>query len=329
MKQEKRHTYTHLMLERLINIHKEIRDGHYPNTTELARKFNDGKGTATISRDIEFLRDRFYAPIEYDYSRKGYYYTENFEMPINNLSSEKLQTLFAAKHLLEHFKDTPLYEEISNIIDFLTETSLEIDSTFLKRVTLSPVPKFLVDKNLIAEIYRALQENAIIEFDYSGRWNQEISHRKVHPYQLILEDGKYFLYGYSEERSDVRIFSLGNMQNLLVTKETFTLPKDFEFQNRSGGGFFGTFASNFKDEYKIEFYENAREMVKSCLWAENQVIEDDENRKCTIITFTSTQTSKVEEWVLSQGMYAKPLAPKWLVDSWKEHIKGLCKLAGM
>jgi len=174
-----------------------------------------------------------------------------------------------------------------------------------------------------------LQENAIIEFDYSGRWNQEISHRKVHPYQLILEDGKYFLYGYSEERSDVRIFSLGNMQNLLITKETFTLPKDFEFQNRSGGGFFGTFASNLKDEYKIEFYENAREMVKSCLWAENQVIEDDENRKCTIITFTSTQTSKVEEWVLSQGMYAKPLAPKWLVDSWKGHIQGMCKLAGM
>ena len=41
------------------------------------------------------------------------------------------------------------------------------------------------------------------------------------------------------------------------------------------------------------------------------------------------QTSKVEEWVLAQGMYAKPLAPKWLVDSWKEHIQGICKLAGM
>ena len=41
---EKRHKITHLMLERLINIHKEIRDGNYPNTTELAKKFNAGKG---------------------------------------------------------------------------------------------------------------------------------------------------------------------------------------------------------------------------------------------------------------------------------------------
>ena len=36
---EKRQKITHLMLERLINIHKEIRDGNYPNTTELAKKF--------------------------------------------------------------------------------------------------------------------------------------------------------------------------------------------------------------------------------------------------------------------------------------------------
>ena len=118
MKQDKRHTFTHLMLERLINIHKEIRDGKYPNTTELARKFNDGKGISTISRDIEFLRDRFYAPIEYDFVRKGYYYTEKFEMPLNNISPEKIQTLFAAKHLLEHFKNSPIYDEISKIIDF-------------------------------------------------------------------------------------------------------------------------------------------------------------------------------------------------------------------
>ena len=96
------------MLERLINIHKEIRDGNYPNTTELAKKFNDGKGISTISRDIEFLRDRLYAPIEYDYARKGYYYTEQYEMPFNNISSEKVQTLFAAKHLLGILK-IPLF----------------------------------------------------------------------------------------------------------------------------------------------------------------------------------------------------------------------------
>ena len=165
MKQDKRHTFTHLMLERLINIHKEIRDGKYPNTTELARKFNDGKGISTISRDIEFLRDRFYAPIEYDFVRKGYYYTEKFEMPLNNISPEKIQTLFAAKHLLEHFKNSPIYDEISKIIDFLTDTNINYDSEFLDRIAVPPVPEFIVDKEILKKIYEALKLDLIVEFD--------------------------------------------------------------------------------------------------------------------------------------------------------------------
>lgn len=329
MKNEKRHTYTHLMLERLINIHKEIRDGHYPNTTDLAKKFNNGKGISTISRDIEFLRDRFFAPIEYDYIKKGYYYTEQFDMPINNISSEKLQIFFAAKHLLQHFNDTPIYKEISNIIDFLTETSTESDSNFLKRIALPPTPKFIFDKLILNKIYDALKNNQVVEFDYTGRWNTDLYHRKVHPYQLILDDGKYFLYGYAQERNDVRFFSLSNIKNLIVTNEIFILPKDYEFQNHCEGGRLGSFASNNIDNYKIEFYEIARPMVKSCIWAENQVLEDDDERNCTTINFRSSQTFKVEEWVLSQGMYAKPLEPQWLVNAWKEHIKAMCKLAGI
>ena len=325
MKQEKRHTYTHMMLERLINIHKEIKAGKYPNTTDLAKKFNEGKGLSTISRDIEFLRDRFYAPIEYDRFHRGYYYTENFEMPINSVSTDNLQTLFAAKHLLQHFNDSPVYEEISRIIDFLTDTTINTDSLFLERIALPPVPQFIIDKEVLNKIYESIKGNLIVEFDYKGRWNQEESHRKVHPYQLILDDGKYYLYGFSEERNAVRIFSLGNMKNLVVTEQVFKLPKDYKFQNNCGGGKFGAFSTDNKETYKIEFYANARQMVKSCVWAEDQHLQDDDTRDCTTITFTATQTLKIEEWVLSQGMFAKPLEPEWLVKSWKEHAENMYK----
>lgn len=327
MKQDKRHTFTHLMLERLINIHKEIRDGKYPNTTELARKFNDGKGISTISRDIEFLRDRFYAPIEYDFVRKGYYYTEKFEMPLNNISPEKIQTLFAAKHLLEHFKNSPIYDEISKIIDFLTDTNINYDSEFLDRIAVPPVPEFIVDKEILKKIYEALKLDLIVEFDYKGRWNQELSHRRVHPYQLILDDGKYYLYGFSEERNDTRIFSLGNMQNFVITNSSFVLPSGYEFQNHCGGGKFGSFTSKTTEKYKIEFYKYSRPMIKSCIWADDQILEDDDERDCTTLTFTSSQGFKIEELILSQGMYAKPLEPQWLVETWTKHVKGMCNLA--
>jgi hypothetical protein len=48
-------------------IDSEIAAGKYPNTGTLARDYETG--TATISRDIEYMWDMLGAPIEYDYTR--------------------------------------------------------------------------------------------------------------------------------------------------------------------------------------------------------------------------------------------------------------------
>ena len=68
---------TYRMLERISHIHRKIKSGCYPNTKQLAYELESG--LATISRDLDYMRDRMYAPIEYDFTHKGYYYTEDFE----------------------------------------------------------------------------------------------------------------------------------------------------------------------------------------------------------------------------------------------------------
>lgn len=142
-----------------------------------------------------------------------------------------------------------------------------------------------------------------------------------------MDNGNYFLYGFSEERNETRLFSLARIKNPKTTEETFLLPEDFEFEKHCGGGRFGSFSYDELDHYKIEFYENARQMLKDFVWADDQKIHDDETRNCTTIEFSSTQYLKIEEWILSQGCYAKPLEPQWLVDEWKAHIKGMMDLA--
>jgi len=325
MAEQKRHVVTHLMLERLVGIHKKIKSGTYPNTRQLAEEFNEGKGIATISRDIEFLRDRFGAPIEYDSTHRGYYYTEDFDMPLNSISPDKLGPLFAAKMMLSHFKGTPMYDEVSNVIDFLADSVPQGNSEMLKRIALPPTPQLLIEDKTWAVIMNALQSNTIIEFDYNGRWNTETTHRKVHPYQLVLDDGRYFLYGYAEERKDTRLFALSRIRNPKETEESFILPSDYDFTSHCGGGKFGSFSSGKKDYYKIEFYECARQMVKDCIWAEDQKLTDDETRDCTTIEFSSTQFFAIEEWILAQGCYAKPIEPEWIVEDWKDHIREMEK----
>ena len=64
-------------LERVYIIDREIASGRYPNTNELVQcikrasdecECTDYASVATVSRDIEFMKDRYRAPIEYDAS---------------------------------------------------------------------------------------------------------------------------------------------------------------------------------------------------------------------------------------------------------------------
>lgn len=79
---------THLMLERFRIIHRKIKSGSFPNTEDLRQICRDELGLnnklsiATISRDIEYLRNSLEAPIEYDRYHNGYYYTEPFELKL-------------------------------------------------------------------------------------------------------------------------------------------------------------------------------------------------------------------------------------------------------
>lgn len=57
---------------RLLRIDEEIRAGRYPTAEKLAALFEVSR--RTIERDIEFLRDRYNAPIDYDAKRRGYFY---------------------------------------------------------------------------------------------------------------------------------------------------------------------------------------------------------------------------------------------------------------
>lgn len=69
---------THGMIERLLVINNDIGTGKYPNTPKLAKKLE--VSIATISRDVEFLRDRLNAPIEYSFEKKGYYYKRKYQL---------------------------------------------------------------------------------------------------------------------------------------------------------------------------------------------------------------------------------------------------------
>ncbi|UTC98844.1 WYL domain-containing protein [Treponema denticola] len=317
----------HQMLERLIYIHKRIKAGKYPNCTFLSKKLECS--IPTINRDIEFLRDRFLAPIEYDSAKKGYYYTQEYNMPLNSISAKNLIALSSAKILLSNYKGTPIYDDLCNVINLMTFSEIRGNTDFIDRIAVPPALPIIIDETIWNTIYSAMKNNSIIEFDYNGRHNTETTHRRVRPYQILLDDGLCFLFGFCELRNAERLFCLSRIKNLIITDDNFTLPQDYEFSSRCGGGKFGIFISTAIRKYKIRFYGQARQYVKEKTWADDQKITDYDDKGFTEITFSSSQDDIIMRWILAQGADALPLEPKVFADDWKNQIRWMAERAGI
>ncbi|MBQ1971990.1 MAG: HTH domain-containing protein, partial [Treponema sp.] len=60
--------------QRLFQLVEFIRNGNYPNVPMMKKEYEVSR--STIMRDLEFLKNRYNAPIEYSVEHKGYYFSD-------------------------------------------------------------------------------------------------------------------------------------------------------------------------------------------------------------------------------------------------------------
>ena len=319
--------------KRILYIHQQISDGKFPNCKSLADDLECSE--MTIYRDKELLINQFNADIEFDYYKKGFYYSSPFTLPLLETFTEKeIGVLATAKILLSHYKNTPIYEKaeqlINNICAYGDVCKYEKNFSFLNRIAVAPVVMSDVNSHLWNVMGIAMDENRAVSFDYYGSsWDPDLVKRTVYPYQLLFDDSRCFLFGYLEEKKDVRLFKMEKIKNIVILTKRFTLPEVYEFEKLCGGGKFGAFTRFQPKKYKIAFYEDARESIRNGFWAEDQIIEEDDENDCTIITFTSCQDMRILDWVFKNKAYAVPLEPPEFVKRWKYNIKVMAEEAGI
>ncbi|MDR3170039.1 MAG: WYL domain-containing protein [Treponema sp.] len=320
-------------LSRIYFIDRRIASGAYPNTRQLAQEYETSP--STISRDIDFMRAQLDAPIVYDHQRNGYYYTEKtFRLPAGFVGDKDMLALGMAKTLLSLYRDTPLYECARELLDLITtplvaslrEGARKPEETpwYESRVVVPQVASAPVSPEVWEVIIHGLRENRLITFEYQGAWDEDYRSRRVRPYQLLFDNGAWYLYAHAEDRAAIRIFSIARMRQATLTATTFTLPPDYEYRAYTDS-YFGVFAGAQSCRFRVAFYDEAIVWVQDRRWANDQYIE--EIAQGIVITFSSTQYEKVLEWVLSQGGNAHPFEPPELVQDWKAAIASMAARA--
>ena len=278
----------------------------------------------TVFRLIEKLRRQHL--IKEKLVNGSYAIDPDFEEFFYSEETKKNIALVASlRGLLQQYKGTPLFESVTKLIYFLQPEVAKNDAVLSSgRVVVSPQMEFDVNVRNWDRVYTALNKNQKIRFRYNKSYTNKKSQRIIWPYQLILENGSVYVWGYSEYADVILMYDLNFMSDIVILNETFELPEDFDINNFSGGGRLGAFAGDTIEKFKIRFTGYAKEWIKHHKWADDQNFTEDE--ESTTIIFSSSQFEKVFETMLSWGRQAQPLAPARLVKRWKEEIKAMSEM---
>ena len=308
---------------RIIQIEKSIRNGEYPSIQKMAEYH--GVSIRTIKRDIEFLRDRYNAPVEYDKNRNGYYYTDPTFMIQNVLLTEgDLFTVSTIMPLMEQYKNTPLENSFKNIMEKVSEmlpNQVNVNTSFLNEdisFISDPLPK--IESEVFETIFKSIKLKQTIEFEYRSVAKTDYSNKKIDCYKVICQKGNWYVLGLSHNKNEVRIYALSRMQNVNLIEETFEIPQDFDLNNYVDLSF-GIWNNKEEPvEYELLFDSEINTYVLEREWHTNQTVEQNADGS-VLLKFKSNQKQQVLSWVLSFGEAVKVLNPPELIEKVKEEIK--------
>jgi predicted DNA-binding transcriptional regulator YafY len=187
-----------------------------------------------------------------------------------------------------------------------------------ERIVVPPIPSVQFSPDIWNTIFEGLRENRALKFEYRRSWHSGYTPRHVHPYQLLFDNGAWYLYAYVKKYRGMRLYSLSRIQNIALEAENFKFPASADFRISFDGSYFGAYSTEKKMRFCIAFYNEGAMRIQERLWAADQRLKKTPDG--VILSFSSAQYGKVLELVLSNGCDALPLEPKELVNDWQKNL---------
>ncbi len=299
----------------MLRIHQALQAGGFPNASSLARAIE--VSTKTIHRDLEFMRDRLNLPLEFDATRKGYFYDgEVSSFPTMQITEGEIFALVVAEKALQQYRGTsfekPLLSAIRKMEQALPDTiSLnlaDIEQTISFRTRAEPI----LNLEIFDALARAVAGRRQLELLYR-KPGQKAEARVVDPYHLANINGEWFLFAFDHARKDIRTFAPARIQSAKLTGKQFERSQKFSLEKRLRDSF-GVHSGEGKFEVVIRFGPRAADYIREKKWHPSQSLREFKNGTVEL-KMNLSSLGEVERWVLSWGGDARVLQPPELADA--------------
>lgn len=311
-------------LERMKKIFGLLQDGKFPNSTTLAAELEVSVKTAR--RDLEFMRDRWELPIEYDEQKFGFYFSKPVDrFPGVPVTEKELFALCVANKAIEQYQGTALQQPLElafqKCMGQLDDSERFTLQHFDEVLSFRPFGPDDADLKLFELITGAIRARRGLQFEYRKPGAKTADTRRVHPYHLMQFNNRWYLLAHDpklglpiignsadgKKQSTIRKFVLGRIREAQLTAETFTVPKHFDpkkYFDRSLGVMTG------KGDYEVVIEMDAwlTDILRGRRWHPSQVWTELPGGGSQL-TMRLSCLEEIEQWVLSWGERATVIAP--------------------
>lgn len=313
------------VFDRLIKIDSCFAKGRHMNSSDLSRKCNVSE--RTIYRDLEVLRQVYNAPLEYDFKRKSFHYTKEFQLKTFDLSAGELYDLAVIFELLKSYDHNPFKTGQKSLLNkirtaFGDEIKNQISDVRGKiSFRFSPVKRTYEKTFKIIE--NALYEQKTIKIKYIKTDKENAVSRTIDPYHLRNYNGDWYLIGFEHERKKVRVLSVNRISYVKMTNRSFDVPESFDLNEYFKYSFGKKRTSK---PLKIEF-EIKKQFVN--VITEREIHSSQKLRKLSNgnihVTLTLYELSEIKDWLMKEGTRIRVISPPELIQLMVNDAKEILK----
>ncbi len=315
------------LTERLYRIEALIRARGHIGREELLAELEVSR--ATLKRDLEYLRSRLGAPIEYDATLRGYrfgaaYAGARHELPGLWFDESELYSLLMAQQLLQGL-DTGglLARHLQPLLDRIRQllASGQGDAAadaLMARVKVVTAQRRPVPSRFFERVSVALLRRKRLHLHYLTRARRELSERDVSPQRLVHYRGTWYLDAWCHRSDGLRRFALDAVQDAAVldTPAREVAPRTLKAAMDAG---YGIYAGGTRQWATLIFDPQAAQWASREEWhPEQQGRWLDDGRYEMRLPFVDANELAMD--ILRQGEQVRVLEPPALVAEVKRRL---------
>lgn len=267
-------------MERIYKIHKMLDKNRAVPFQKLLEELEVSR--ASLRRDLQYMRDRLGAPIEYSRERGGYIYAQppagedgdsaRYQLPGVWLTPGEMHALLLMHDLLSQMDSrvlegvlAPAARRIEGLISGGRVKSRDIRRRF-RIIAARHRP---VDEQIFRIVSTAVLQRKRLNLTYFSRSRGEIMPRTVSPQRLIWYSSNWYLDAWCHTRGDFRSFSLDAIRGAALLDQKAVDYAQETLDERLGAGY-GIFAGPPRETAVLRFGLPASRWIEREIWHPDQ-----------------------------------------------------------